>query len=374
LNIALIGTIAQSTILFRKDMILSLVSKKYRVFVFCVDFTNITKKQIEELGAMPVDYTLNRSGLNPFRDILDTIKLSKKLKKLKIDISFSYFVKPVIFGTIASKLAGVSKRFAMLEGLGYVFTNLPNGVTIKQNILRIVQVFLYRLSIPLLEKIIFLNPDDPKDLVKKYDIKAKKVEILGAIGLNLDDYPYSKVQTNIIRFIFIGRLLTEKGIFEYVKAARVIKKEFPKVDFIVLGGLDTLNPGGLKQVELDSLLKDDIITYVGYVNNVYEWIKNSSVFVLPSYREGVPRSTQEAMAIGRAVITTNVAGCKETVIDGINGFLVLPFTIDELVTSMKKFIQNPKLIEQMGYESYKIAKDKFDVKKVNIKLMNILEI
>jgi len=374
LNIALIGTIAQSTMLFRKDMILSLVSKEYRVFVFCVDFTNITKKQIKELGAIPVDYTLNRSGLNPLKDILDTIKLSKKLKKLKIDISFSYFVKPVIFGTIASKLAGVSKRFAMLEGLGYVFTNLPNGVTIKQNILRVVQVFLYRLSMPLLEKIIFLNPDDPKDLIEKYNIKVKQLEVLGAIGLNLDEYPYSKVQTNIIKFIFVGRLLAEKGIFEYVKAAQIIKKEFPKVDFIVLGGLDTLNPGGLKQVELDSLLKDDIITYVGYVNNVYEWIKHSSVFVLPSYREGFPRSTQEAMAIGRAVITTNVAGCRETVIDGINGFLIPPFKIDELVTSMKKFIQNPKLIEQMGYESYKIAKDKFDAKKVNDKIIKILEI
>jgi len=374
LNIALIGTIAQSTILFRKDMILSLVSKEHRVFVFCVDFTNITKKQIKELGAIPVDYTLNRSGLNPLKDILDTIKLSKKLKKLKIDISFSYFVKPVIFGTIASKLAGVSKRFAMLEGLGYVFTNLQNGVTIKQNILRVVQVFLYRLSMPLLEKIIFLNPDDPKDLIEKYNIKVKQLEVLGAIGLNLDEYPYSKVQTNIIKFIFVGRLLAEKGIFEYVKAAQIIKKEFPKVDFIVLGGLDTLNPGGLKQVELDSLLKDDIITYVSYVNNVYEWIKHSSVFVLPSYREGFPRSTQEAMAIGRAVITTNVAGCRETVIDGINGFLIPPFKIDELVTSMKKFIQNPKLIEQMGYESYKIAKDKFDAKKVNAKLIRILEI
>jgi len=374
LNIALIGTIAQSTILFRKDMILSLVSKEHRVFVFCVDFTNITKKQIKELGAIPVEYTLNRSGLNPLKDILDTIKLSKKLKKFKIDISFSYFVKPVIFGTIASKLAGVSKRFAMLEGLGYVFTNLPNGVTIKQNILRVVQVFLYRLSMPLLEKIIFLNPDDPKDLIEKYNIKVKQLEVLGAIGLNLDEYPYSKVQTNIIKFIFVGRLLAEKGIFEYVKATQIIKKEFPKVDFIVLGGLDTLNPGGLKQVELDSLLKDDIITYVGYVNNVYEWIKNSSVFVLPSYREGVPRSTQEAMAIGRAVITTNVAGCRETVIDGINGFLIPPFKIDELVTSMKKFIQNPELIEQMGNESYKIAKDKFDAKKVNDKLIKILEI
>ncbi|TLT06348.1 glycosyltransferase family 4 protein [Aliarcobacter thereius] len=374
MKIALIGTVAQSAILFRKDMIIALKEKNHEVFVFCTDFTPDSKKQIESLGAVAIDYTLNRAGLNPFKDIKDTLNLSKKLKELKIDISFSYFVKPVIFGTIASKLAGVKKRFAMLEGLGYVFTDLPNGVSRKQKILRFVQVFLYKLSFPLLEKIIFLNPDDPKDLIEKHNIKTKKVEVLGAIGLNLDEYSYTKAPKDKIRFIFIGRLLAEKGIFEYIKAAKIIKKDFPKVEFVVLGGLDEQNPGGLKEEELEQLLKDNVVIYPGFVKNVYEWIKNSSVFVLPSYREGVPRSTQEAMAIGRAVITTDVPGCRETVIDGLNGFLIPPFKEVELANAMKNFIENPKLIEQMGDESYKIAKDKFDAKKVNEKLIKVLEI
>ena len=170
MKIALIGTVAQNAILFRKDMILALKEKNHEVFVFCTDFTNDSKKRIENLGAVAVDYTLNRAGLNPFKDLLDTYKLSKKLKELEIDISFSYFVKPVIFGTIASKLAGVKRRFGMLEGLGYVFTDLPTGVSKKQKILRAVQVFLYKLSFPYLEKIIFLNPDDPKDLIEKQNI------------------------------------------------------------------------------------------------------------------------------------------------------------------------------------------------------------
>ncbi len=374
MKIALIGTVAQCVILFRKDMILTLKEQNHEVFVFCVDYTEDTKKQIESFGAITIDYTLNRAGLNPFRDIKDTINLSKKLEELKIDISFSYFVKPVIFGTIASKLAGVKKRFGMLEGLGYVFTDLPNGVSQKQKILRTVQVFLYRLSFPLLEKIIFLNPDDQKDLIEKYNIKTKKVEVLGAIGLNLDEYKYSKPSFEKIRFIFIGRLLAEKGIFEYIEAAKIVKKSFSNVEFVVLGGLDEENLGGLRKHELDKLLEDNIIIYPGHVKNVDEWIKNSSVFVLPSYREGVPRSTQEAMAIGRAVITTNVPGCRETLIDGVNGFFVPPFRADKLADKMIEFIENPVLIGKMGQESYKIAKEKFDAKKVNDKLMKILEI
>ncbi|OCL91216.1 glycosyltransferase family 4 protein [Aliarcobacter thereius] len=374
MKIALIGTVAQSAILFRKDMIIALKEKNHEVFVFCTDFTPDSKKQIESLGAVAIDYTLNRAGLNPFKDIKDTLNLSKKLKELKIDISFSYFVKPVIFGTIASKLAGVKKRFAMLEGLGYVFTDLPNGVSRKQKFLRFVQVLLYKISMPLLDKIIFLNPDDPKDLIEKYKIKVKKVEVLGAIGLNLDEYSYTKAPKDKIRFIFIGRLLAEKGIFEYMKAAKILKKDFTEVEFVVLGGLDEQNPGGLKKEELEELLKENIIIYPGFVKDVNKYIENSSVFLLPSYREGVPRSTQEAMAIGRAVITTDVPGCRETVIDGLNGFLIPPFKEVELANAMKKFIENPKLIEQMGDESYKIAKDKFDAKKVNEKLIKVLEI
>ncbi len=132
---------------------------------------------------------------------------------------------------------------------------------------------------------------------------------------------------------------------------------------------------GLKKEELEQLLKDNIVIYPGFVKNVDEWIKDSSVFVLPSYyREGVPRSTQEAMAVGRAVITTDVPGCRETVVDGLNGFLIPPFDANALVEAMKKFIENPDLIEKMGEESYKIAKDKFDAKKVNDKLLKILEI
>lgn len=365
---------AFTALTFRGDLIQSLVEQKHEVWVFCLDYTDKTKDSMRRLGATPVDYKFSRGGVNPISDLWCTWKLSKHFKKIQADLVFSYFSKPVIFGTFAAVLAGIKRRVGMLEGLGYVFTDLPGGLDTKRKLLRHIQVFLYRLSFPLLERIIFLNPDDPKDLLDKYAIKVKQVDVLGGIGLTLSDYPYSKPTFNPIRFIFIGRLLAEKGIHEYIEAARIVKNTYPTTEFIVLGGIDEENPGGLTKQQLDSFVAECVIIYPGHVDNVAQWLANSSVFVLPSYREGVPRSTQEAMAIGRAIITTDVPGCRETVDNGINGFIVPPWQPEALAKAMCEFIARPDLIESMGLESYRIAQEKFDAEEVNQRLIALLRV
>lgn len=374
LKIVLIGTTAGCVIGFRADLIKALVAQGCRVFAFALDYTSETKQIIKNYGAEPVDYAFNRTGLNPFSDLRNTFKLAGQLKGIKPDLVFSYFAKPVIFGTIAAKLAGVERRVAMLEGLGFIFTDQPEGLSKKTRLLRQVQVFLYRLSSPLLERIIFLNSDDPNDLVAKHNIKVRNIEVLGGIGLDLSRYPYVKPNLKNISFLFVGRLLKEKGINEFIVAAKMVKQQYPDVTFTVLGGLDEGNPGGLKAVELNRLTESGVIDYSGYVTNVAERIAQCSVFVLPSYREGVPRSTQEAMAIGRPVITTDVPGCRETVIDGVNGFMVPPWQPKCLADKMIYFIEHPEQIEPMGLESYKLALEKFDAEVVNRKLIDILRL
>lgn len=359
-------------IIFRKELIQTLSAQGHKVYCFAIDFTDATREQVKSLGGIPVDYSLNRTGLNPLRDIRDTWALSRLLKEINPDLMFSFFAKPVIYGSLAAKLAGVPKRVGMLEGLGFTFTEQPFPLPFKTKLIRWVQVQLYRLSVPLLDKIIFLNPDDPKDLLEKYGIKAKQMEVLGAIGLDLTNYAFVQPGTSKHRFIFIGRLLAEKGINEYIGAARLVKQQYLDAEFVVLGGLDEGNPGGLKKAQLEALIEENIIIYPGHVNDVPHWIAEASVFVLPSYREGVPRSTQEAMAIGRAVITTDVPGCKETVEHGVNGFIVPKWDEKALAEAMIKFIEQPELIEKMGLESYRIAQDKFDVAKVNQRLLNML--
>ena len=373
-QIILIGTVASSFYGFRADLIRAMREKQYTVYAFTSEYTDSDLKKIESLGAIPIPYELNRGGLNPLSDIVATYKLSKKIREIEPDLVFSYFSKPVIFGTIAAKLAKVPKIIGMLEGLGYTFTQQPEGLGKKIELIKKVQVLLYKFALPQLDKLIFLNPDDPKDLIDQYAINVRKVEVLGGIGLNLKEYPCQPI-INIqqpINFLFIGRLLKEKGIHDFLNAAKIVKEKYPETQFTVLGAIDPHNLGALTQSELDELISSNIIDYPGHVDNVKDWIAKSHVFVLPSYREGVPRSTQEAMAIGRAVITTDVPGCRETVEHGVNGFIVAKWNPEALAEKMIYFIEHPEQIEKMGYESYKIAQDKFDAEKVNQRLLNIL--
>lgn len=373
-KIIILNNTAQNILGFRKHLVQFLLAQDYQVYAMATDFTDQTKKEVKILGAIPIDYTFARGGLNPFADLKNMKRLEKIFKQIQPDVLLSCFSKPVIFGTLAAKNAKVPKIIAMLEGLGYTFTEQPEGQSLKAKLIKQIQVFLYKLALPKTDTIIFLNPDDPKDLLDKYHIKVKKREILGAIGLNLDEYQFSNAPTNSISFIFVARLLREKGIFEYLKAAKIVKTKYPSAIFRVIGNFDTENPGALKQDELKYYIDNNIVEYPGFVDNVNEWITMSSIFVLPSYyREGVPRSTQEAMAIGRAVITTDVPGCRETVVNGENGFLIPKWNIPILVESMEYFIENPNEVIRMGKKSYKIALEKFNGEKVNEKLLSIIE-
>lgn len=372
-KILLIGTTAECVYNFRKDLILTLVAKGYEVYAFTTDYIPSELEKISALGATPVPYVFSRGGLNPLNEFKNTIILYQKIKKINPYLVLNYFAKPAIFGTLAAKMAKVPRIFAMLEGLGYTFTEQPEGLSTKTKFIKQSQIALFKLSLPLADGVIFLNPDDPKDLLVKNNIEVKKVHLLGGIGINLADYPFSTKQLNDnITFIFVGRLLKEKGINDYVNAAKIVKNKYPNTKFVVLGATDNSNFGSLTQKDINSLVQTNLIVYPGRVDNVNKWLEDSDVFVLPSYREGIPKSTQEAMAIGRAVITTDVPGCRETVIDGVNGFLVPKWNPQALAEKMVYFIENPEKINEMGNESYKIAQDKFDSHKVNERMLNIL--
>lgn len=372
MKIFIIGNVASMMINFRKELIIEL-SKNNEVYCLVSDYDEKSKNIIKDFGAIPLDYSLNSKGLNPLKDLISTINLYKIIKKYKPNVVFSFFVKPVIFSSIAAKFAKIPRIVGMIEGLGNAFTINPNGVSLKTKIIKFIQVLLYKISLPLLDGLIFLQNDDKKDLIDKYKIKVKNISILGAIGVDLDKFKYSLAPTKPINFIFIARLLAQKGIFEFLQAAKIIKQKHKDVEFIILGSFDENNPFSLQKDTLDKFIKNGIIKYKGFVNNVNKWIEQSSVFVLPTYyREGIPRSIQEAMAIGRAIITTNTAGCKETVIDGVNGFLIPLFDAKTLSEKMKYFIENPQKINDMGKESRKLAEEKFNVYEINKKLINFI--
>jgi glycosyltransferase involved in cell wall biosynthesis len=372
MKIIVIGTVAASILNFRKHLILSMLAEGHEVYAFATDYNVGQIKIIESWGAFPVKYELARTGLNPIQDIWCTIKLSLKIRKIRPDLVFSYFSKPVIYGTIAAKIAGVKKSVAMLEGLGFLFTSQPHGVTLKTKILQKIQVYLYRLVFPYLDTLLFLNHDDPIDLLVANNMKVNNYKVIGGIGLDLNDYPYCLPSLAPVRFLFMGRLLVEKGIFEFIEAAKIVKEKKPNIEFIVLGEVDNLNPGSLSKYELKKYIESGLLFHPGHVDDVCYWINNSSVFVLPSYREGISRSTQEAMAIGRPIITTDAPGCRETVIDGKNGYLIPPWSPKILADKMLWFIDHPEEITKMGLCSRKIAEERYDVHKINSHLLDIL--
>jgi glycosyltransferase involved in cell wall biosynthesis len=375
MKIVMIGTTASSVLGFRKSLIEELIIKGHKVYAFAIDYSNPQRKFLKSLGVIPVDYVLCRSGLNILTDLKTMLQLKAKLKVIRPDIVLSYFVKPAIYGTVAACLESVPMRIAMLEGLGYAHTASQNGYGFKKRILQIVQGILFTVSFKFATKVIFLNPDDPSDLSKMALFSKSKVEVVGGIGLELLDYPYSRPDmSNPIRFIFVARLLAEKGVYQLLDAIKLVQEKYPSTELVILGDLDEDNPASLTRKDLDDLIKQGKIIYPGQVANVNEWLKGSHIFVLPSHREGVPRSTQEAMATGLPIITTDVPGCRETVVDGKNGFLVPAFDVDRLSEKMIWFIQNPEKIESMGFASRCIAEEKFDVHKVNAKMLKIMGI
>lgn len=334
------------------------------------NFDEETKRRLVDLGAIPIDFHLSRAGINPVHDLRSVLDIYLKLRKIKPDVILSYFIKPVVYGTIAAWFARVPRRVAMIEGLGYVFTYSVQELSIKGRFLRFIVSILYRLSLCLANEVVFLNKDDQAEFVNLRLVEKKKSICLGGIGIDLQKWCFSNVVHEPVTFIMVARLLREKGVYEYADAAKYVKLKYPQTQFVLLGGLDE-NPGSIRLDQVCAWNDQGVLTWHGHVP-VAEYLKVASVYVLPSYREGVPVSTMEAMAMGRPIITTDVPGCRETVVDGVNGFMVPAKNAVKLAEKMLWFIENSSSIATMGAASRKMAEEKFDMHKINAKLMQIL--
>lgn len=359
-KIVIISHYSPSLINFRGDLIRAMVELGHEVV--CLGPEAGFKQPLQELGADFRQIPLRRTGLNPLKDVKTLFSLRKVLKEIKPDIVFSYTVKPIVYGSIAAHMAGVRQMYAMITGLGYVFI----GQTFKQRLLTQIVAFLYRRGLKYNQVVFFQNPDDLHLFVSKSIVpKTAKPVLVNGSGVNIEKFAFAPPKLSPVTFLLIARLIKDKGILEYVEAARLLKQKYPDARFQLLGPLD-INPAAITQEQLERWTKEGIIEYLGKTNDVRPYIADASVFVLPSfYREGTPRSVLEAMSMGRPIITTDAPGCRETVIDGKNGFLVPVKDIDALKSAMEKFIQEPDLISQMGKQSRIIAEEKYDVRKVN---------
>ncbi|HOG97383.1 MAG TPA: glycosyltransferase family 4 protein [Methanothrix soehngenii] len=363
--ICVIGNQAFSLLNFRGSLIAEMVAGGAKVLALAPDYDEHTRAEVRAFGADPVDFSLSRTGMNPIRDVKDMLRLAFLLRKLKPDISLGYAIKPVIFGTLAAWLARVPRRFAMIEGLGYIFTPAEGADQFKRRVLKGIAIMLYAMALKPANLVFFLNKDDIDEFSKKRIISPKKAFLLGGIGVDLNEWVSTSQVMKPVTFLLAARLLREKGVMEYAKAARLIKQKHPNTRFVLLGDIET-NPGSLSCDLIKAWDAEGILEWLGHVPDVRFWMERASVFVLPSYyREGVPRSIQEAMAMARPIITTDAPGCRDTVIDGLNGFLVPVRDVCALADSMERFILQPELIDEMGKASRSLAEERFDVHKAN---------
>lgn len=372
-KIMVMGSHARSLIHFRGDFIKNLIDNGYEVYAAAPNMTDEIEEKLNELGAHPVKFYLQRTGLNPLKDLKSIKSLGKIIKENNIDLLFPYSIKPVIYGSIAAEKLGVPV-ISMISGLGYTFS----GASLKALILQQITQFLYRRGLRKNKAVIFQNHDDYQLFLDKRIItKDKKVDFIGGSGVNLSKYSFrvNDKKTNNIKFMFVARLLKEKGIDLYVNAAALLKKEFPKAEFHIIGEPDN-TPSGISINKITRLVDEGAIIYHGRQNNVEEHLANNDVFVLPTYyREGIPRSILEALSVGLPIITTKTPGCKETVVKDKNGILIEPKNEQSLVKAMRYFLENPEKLEHMGKESRKYAETKFDVNIINaILLKNISQI
>ena len=371
-KIALISPYAASIVSFRGALIRDLKQAGAEIYVLAPDYTPVIRSAVAELGATPLDYPLDRTGMNPLQDLRTLIALWCILKRLHPDIIIPYNIKPVIYGALAGALTRIPQRIALIEGLGVAFIDAEH-TSFKNRILKMVVKMLYRMALRQAHKVLFLNPDDQRELVQYRIVDSGKAFLLGGIGVDLEEWCPASPVLQPITFTLAARLLREKGIVEFAESARQIKQSHPQARFVLLGGLDT-NPGAIQREQVEQWVQEGILEWFGQVPDVRPYFAQSSVYVLPSYREGVPRSTQEAMAMARPIITTDAPGCRETVAEGENGFLIPPRNVPALVKAMEYFIQNPHEIVRMGQASRRIAEERFDVRKINQKIIGILGI
>ena len=366
-KIAVVGALPFSLINFRGALLKSLQSKYINVIAMASGASEQEVALIEKLANKYVDYPPPRKRLKPLKDLRTLWCWRRIFAKVKPNIVLSYTIKPIIWGGVAASITKVPNFFALVTGLGFAF---QSGGRLKNILVKIVS-FLYKIALKNAKGVIFQNIDNMNKFISLGIVDKEKCHLVNGSGVDLTHFNVEPLPDNP-RFLLIARLLEDKGIREYCEAAALIKQRYPNVEFNLVGPEDPSH-NSIDLNELRQWINKGVLKYHGAASDVRPYIKNCSIFVLPSYHEGMPRTVLEAMAMGRPILTTKVPGCRETVIDGVNGWLVEKANVSELAERMMWFIENPEAWEEMGLNSHKMAIEKFEVNKVNIEIVKILE-
>lgn len=351
---------------FRGDLIKDMVAKGNEVYV-----TGPNKDFVDDIMALGVkeflEVPLVKDNTSIIGDLAYFRKLCEVMKKIQPQLVFAYTIKPVIYGSLAARFCGVKKIYPMVTGLGRVYAS----ESVKTKVVRIITKILYQMAFKGCAKVIFQNGDDVQEFVNGHYLPRSKCVIVNGSGVNMERFYRSDIPEKPV-FLMVSRIIKEKGVLDFARAARMVKKKVPEARFIILGGYDN-SIGALKKEDLQEYLDDGSIELPGEVKDPVSFYGQSSVFVLPSYyREGLPRTILEGMACGRPIITADWTGCREPIEDGVNGYLVPVKKPKELAKKMYRLAVDRDKVLEMSDAAYKTCQEKYEVGIVNRQMREIM--
>lgn len=360
MKIAVLSSHTPSLFWFRMDMMKSFRQRGHEVYALGNEPEEQWAAKFAENGIIYRQISVSRNGVNPMDDLKTLRSIKQTLQEIAPEKIFTYQAKTVIYGGIAAAMLGI-KSFPLIAGMGSVFLKDD----IKTRVIRKIMILEYKLGMRKASAVFFQNADDKQIFEKNGIVKKQPVVMIPGSGVNVKKFTALPLPEKPA-FLCIGRLIRDKGIYEYLEACKRIKANHPDVRCMLVGPYDT-NPSAIKPEELKPYL-DAGIEYFGEQEDVRPYLAQCSVYVLPSYREGTPKTNLEAMACGRAIITTDAPGCKETVTDMENGRLIPVKDIDALTEKMEWAIANPETVAELGRNGREKAVSVFNVDIVNNKI------
>lgn len=372
MKVLVLSSFAFSLVNFRGELLRALVRGGHEV-VACAPDDDPDVARL--LAAMEVRYlrvAMARASTNPLSDLRTLAAYVVLMRREAPDVVLAYTQKPIIYGGIAARIAGNRPFYALMTGLGYVFGE--DGAA--RPMLRRIVGMLYREGVRRARMIFVFNRDDRPDMLA-HGIITEDTPVLQVPGSGVDVGHFARrpLPPGGPRFLMIARLMRDKGLFEFVEAARSLRRHWPEARFHLLGRIDADNPTSVSEAEVQRWQAEGLIEYTPETRDVRPFIAASNVFVLPSYyREGLPRTILEAMAAGRAIITADMPGCREPVSHGENGLLVPPRNAEALAAAMERFLRDPDLAARMGAESRSRAERLYDVHHVNALMIKAMRL
>jgi len=348
----------------RRELLETIVARGHDVVVISPEPAHVMSGPLAASGVRYQEWPVSRTGIAPRDDTRALARLHRILATERPDVMLVYQIKAVLLAPLAARLARVRRVVALVNGLGAVFDNHGFGRTWKAKVARTV----YAASLRAVDEIVFQNPDDPQYLRTARLLPARAHwRVVPGTGVDLQKLAPQPPHLDPPTFTLVSRLLVSKGIRELVTAAHMIRREHPAARFRLVGQLEANDhPDGIRRAELDQWIASGLVEYLGFTDDVAGVLRETTVFVLPSYyREGIPRTNLEALAAARPIVTTDWVGCRETVVEGVNGFLIPPKDATALAERLGRYLRDPELVTSHGRASRALAEQKFDIRHVN---------